>query len=108
MELPTIQRGKRKLVKINEGQVFLLKSRVPHSPQRPEAGSLGLVIERSRCARSQHLEEFCAQRVKVCDAFVQHGAVYEKVAKYLNMKLTEKLTSQDGIHAAGRTMSLMH
>lgn len=48
MELPTIQRGERKLVKIGEGQVFLLKSRIPHSPQRPEAGSLGLVIERSR------------------------------------------------------------
>eukprot|EP00294_Goniomonas_avonlea_P001824 CAMPEP_0114560602 /NCGR_PEP_ID=MMETSP0114-20121206/11546_1 /TAXON_ID=31324 /ORGANISM="Goniomonas sp, Strain m" /LENGTH=290 /DNA_ID=CAMNT_0001746157 /DNA_START=6 /DNA_END=878 /DNA_ORIENTATION=+ len=48
MELPTIQAGKRKLVKIGEGQVFLLPSRVPHSPQRPETGSLGLVVERSR------------------------------------------------------------
>ena len=63
MELPTIQQGKRKLVKINQGQVcmpflhlffvdwgrfkahfgvkqchldqvFLLPSRIPHSPQR--------------------------------------------------------------------------
>jgi len=62
--------GKRKLVKINEGEVclssshqpvmlrlylmisrwkvFLLPSRVPHSPQRPEDGSFGLVIERER------------------------------------------------------------
>lgn len=48
MELPTVQRGKRKLVQIKEGQVFLLKSNIPHSPQRPEAGSLGLVVERSR------------------------------------------------------------
>lgn len=48
MELPTIQQGKRKLVKINEGEVFLLPSRVPHSPQRPEEGALGLVIERAR------------------------------------------------------------
>lgn len=48
MELPTVQRGQRKLVEIKEGQVFLLKSNIPHSPQRPEAGSLGLVIERSR------------------------------------------------------------
>lgn len=48
MELPTIQQGKRKLVKIREGQVFLLPSRVPHSPQRPEENSLGLVIERRR------------------------------------------------------------
>lgn len=48
IELPTIQKGKRKLVKIREGQVFLLPSRVPHSPQRPEPGGFGLVIERSR------------------------------------------------------------
>lgn len=38
MELPTVQRGVRKLVKIREGDVFLLPSRIPHSPQRPEEG----------------------------------------------------------------------
>eukprot|EP00298_Acanthocystis_sp_HF-20_P011919 c19635_g1_i1.p1 GENE.c19635_g1_i1~~c19635_g1_i1.p1 ORF type:complete len:309 (-),score=127.52 c19635_g1_i1:950-1849(-) len=47
MELPTIQQGVRKLVKINEGQVFLLPPRIPHSPQRQE-NTLGLVIERQR------------------------------------------------------------
>ena len=47
MELPTIQCGKRKLVKINEGQVFLLPSRIPHSPQR-QAETFGLVVERKR------------------------------------------------------------
>ena len=48
IELPTVQQGKRKLVKINEGEVFLLPSRVPHSPQRPNEGSFGLVVERER------------------------------------------------------------
>jgi 3-hydroxyanthranilate 3,4-dioxygenase len=48
MELPTIQQGVLKVVKIREGEVFLLPSRVPHSPQRPEQGSLGLVLERAR------------------------------------------------------------
>jgi len=48
MQLPTIQRGRRKVVDIKEGQVFLLPSRIPHSPQRPEEGALGLVIERAR------------------------------------------------------------
>lgn len=48
MQLPTVQRGKRKLVDIREGQMFLLPSRIPHSPQRPEADALGLVIERKR------------------------------------------------------------
>lgn len=46
MELPTIQQGKRVLVKIKEGEVFLLPPKIPHSPQRPEQGSLGLVLER--------------------------------------------------------------
>ena len=48
MQLPIIERGKRRIVHINEGEVFLLPSRIPHSPQRPEAGSVGLVIERAR------------------------------------------------------------
>lgn len=45
MELPTIQQGKRKLVKINQGHVFLLPSRIPHSPQR-QKDTFGLVCER--------------------------------------------------------------
>lgn len=48
MELPIIERNKRKVVPIREGQAFLLPSRVPHSPQRPQANSFGLVIERKR------------------------------------------------------------
>eukprot|EP00440_Ansanella_granifera_P041562 gb/GFBE01045071.1/.p1 GENE.gb/GFBE01045071.1/~~gb/GFBE01045071.1/.p1 ORF type:complete len:320 (+),score=82.30 gb/GFBE01045071.1/:1-960(+) len=48
IELPTVQKGKRKLVKINEGQIFCLPSCIPHSPQRPMAGSFGLVVERRR------------------------------------------------------------
>ena len=48
MELPTIQAGKRVNVVIRQGDVYLLPSRVPHSPQRPQAESLGLVIERQR------------------------------------------------------------
>jgi 3-hydroxyanthranilate 3,4-dioxygenase len=49
MRLPTVQKGgMRKEVVIPAGHVFLLPSRVPHSPQRPEKGSLGLVVERRR------------------------------------------------------------
>merc|ERR1712150_245184 len=42
------QQGRRKLVEIREGQVFVLPSRIPHSPQRPEQDALGLVVERRR------------------------------------------------------------
>ncbi len=42
-----IEDGKPIDIHINEGDIFLLPQRVPHSPQRP-ANSVGLVIERYR------------------------------------------------------------
>ncbi|KAL1523105.1 hypothetical protein AB1Y20_018062 [Prymnesium parvum] len=48
MQLPIVHAGRREVVHIHEGQIFLLPSRIPHSPQRPEPGSLGLVVERQR------------------------------------------------------------
>jgi len=47
MTLLTVQMGFLKPVTIKEGQVYLLPSRVPHSPQR-KPGTLGLVVERER------------------------------------------------------------
>jgi 3-hydroxyanthranilate 3,4-dioxygenase len=35
-------------VEIKEGETWLLPGFLPHSPQRPEAGSIGVVIERIR------------------------------------------------------------
>ena len=35
-------------VDIREGEMWVLPRNLPHSPQRPEAGSVGLVIERVR------------------------------------------------------------
>ncbi|AUN33324.1 3-hydroxyanthranilate 3,4-dioxygenase [Niveispirillum cyanobacteriorum] len=40
--------GAPKDVPIREGEIFLLPPNVPHSPQRPVEGSVGLVIERQR------------------------------------------------------------
>jgi len=37
-------------IPIREGEIFLLPPHVPHSPQRPVPGSVGLVIERQRPA----------------------------------------------------------
>jgi 3-hydroxyanthranilate 3,4-dioxygenase len=45
--LKIIENGKPSAVEIRQGDIFLLPSGVPHSPQRP-AGSIGLVIERKR------------------------------------------------------------
>jgi len=66
MELPTIQKGARKVVRIGQGQVFLLPARVPHSPQRPEKNSLGLVIERRRNKHEMDALRFYTDPAK-CD-----------------------------------------
>ena len=48
MVLKLVDRGQHEDVRIREGDVFLLPPHVRHSPQRPEEGSLCLVIERTR------------------------------------------------------------
>lgn len=51
--------GKAEVIKIKEGEMFLLPARIPHSPSRP-AGSVGLVIERKRSdAMNDGLLWFC-------------------------------------------------
>lgn len=47
-------------VPIREGEIFLLPPHVRHSPQRPQAGSVGLVIESQRFAGMRDaFEWFC-------------------------------------------------
>ncbi len=48
MILRIIEDGRMRDVPIREGDVLLLPPHVRHSPQRPEPGSYGLVIERVR------------------------------------------------------------
>lgn len=45
--LKIIDKGKQVEVPIKEGEIYLLSSRTPHSPQRP-AHTVGLVIEHKR------------------------------------------------------------
>jgi 3-hydroxyanthranilate 3,4-dioxygenase len=70
--------GKRREVRIEEGEVFLLPKQVPHSPRRPP-GSVGLVIERPRrqgeldgvawfceqCGHLLHKVEFWCEDIEV-------------------------------------------
>ncbi len=48
MVVRTMRDGKPQDVPIREGEMWLLPGNVPHSPQRPEPGSVGLVLERVR------------------------------------------------------------
>ena len=55
MVLRIMENGKPKDLAINEGEIFLLPPKVPHSPQRFE-NTVGLVVERKR--RKGELDAF--------------------------------------------------
>ncbi len=49
-------------VHIDEGDIFLLPPHVKHSPQRPEEGSIGLVVEFARpTGQKDGVEYYCMQ-----------------------------------------------
>lgn len=50
MVLRVIEHGRPRDVPIREGEVLLVPGHLRHSPQRPEPGSVGLVVEKVRPA----------------------------------------------------------
>lgn len=57
--LKIIEDGEKQDIPIREGEIFLLPSNIPHSPQRP-AGTLGLVIEHRRPqGQNDHVRWYC-------------------------------------------------
>ena len=48
MTLKTVENGALRDVPITEGNILLVPPGVPHSPQRPESESFGMVVERAR------------------------------------------------------------
>lgn len=48
MVLKVIDDGAIRDIPIREGEIFMLPAHVRHSPQRPQAGSVGLVVESQR------------------------------------------------------------
>ena len=70
--LNTMIDGRRGKVELKEGAMFLLPPHVRHSPQRPEEGSLCLVIERKRPpGEKDGFEWFCPQ----CDKLLHRVEV---------------------------------
>jgi 3-hydroxyanthranilate 3,4-dioxygenase len=60
MILKVVVDGRIEDVRIREGDVFMLPAHVRHSPQRPVAGSVGLVVEGARApAAKDGFEWFC-------------------------------------------------
>jgi 3-hydroxyanthranilate 3,4-dioxygenase len=59
MVLKIAENGSFYDVPIREGDVFLLPAHVRHSPQRPQPGSVGLVVEAARPNDVDGFEWFC-------------------------------------------------
>jgi 3-hydroxyanthranilate 3,4-dioxygenase len=73
--LDTIEDGRRGRIELKEGAMLVLPPHVRHSPQRPEAGSRCLVIERSRPEGVRDgFEWYCLR----CDALVHRVEVQLK------------------------------
>ncbi len=67
MVLKVLEPGSQKIrdIAIREGDIYLLRSRTPHSPQRP-AGSVGLVIEsKRRAGQKDRLQWYCESCVRL-------------------------------------------
>ena len=72
MVLRIMEDGRPRDMPIRAGEIFLLPPHVRHSPQRPEPGSVGLVIEYRRpAARSTRFEWYCLE----CHALVHRVEV---------------------------------
>lgn len=65
-------RGQYERIELLEGDIFLMPAHLHHSPQRPEAGSLCLVIERQRPAGERDAFQWCCAR---CGTLVQRHEV---------------------------------
>ena len=62
MTLRILEDGRPRDLPIREGEVLLLPGHVRHSPQRPEPGSVGLVVEKVRPAGvNDGFEWYCPQ-----------------------------------------------
>ena len=75
MVLRTMQEGKVVDIPIKEGDIFLLPPHVRHSPQRPEPGSVGLVIEPKRPRGEPDAFEWYCQS---CNTLVHRAEVMLK------------------------------
>jgi 3-hydroxyanthranilate 3,4-dioxygenase len=75
MVLRVMQDGRPSDVPIREGEILLLPGHVRHSPQRPQPGSVGLVVEKIRPAGVHDGFEWFCQR---CHARLHRIEVHVK------------------------------
>ena len=75
MNLVVRDDGKPESIPINQGDIFLLPPHIRHSPQRPEEGSIGLVIEYQRPpGEKDAFEWYCEE----CNSLVHRSEILLK------------------------------
>ena len=93
MFVRVVEEGVIRDVPVDEGNIMLMPAGLPHSPQRPEPGSIGLVVE---CRRPEGVTdgfewycENCVTPVHRCDLLLENfgternrlfGQYYDQVA----------------------------
>jgi 3-hydroxyanthranilate 3,4-dioxygenase len=75
MVLRVLEEGRPRDVPIRQGEILLVPAHLRHSPQRPEPGSVGLVVEKVRPADVQDGFEWYCPR---CSALVHRVEVNVK------------------------------
>ena len=107
-------RGQFERIHLREGDVFLLPAFVRHSPQRPEAGSLCTVIERSRPKGViDAFEWYCAHcGTLVARREVQLESIVEDLPKafasFYDTPETERVCPDCGTLHPGRNWQAWH
>lgn len=110
MVVKTVQDGKVVDVPIRAGDIFLLPSRMPHSPRRP-ANTVGLVIERKRETKEldgfQWYCEECGNKLHeeflyVSDIVKQLPPVFERFFSDKNKRTCKKCSAVMEPPAAAR------
>lgn len=107
-------RGQFERIHLREGDVFLLPAFVRHSPQRPEAGSLCTVIERSRPKGViDAFEWYCAHcGTQVARREVQLESIVDDLPKafasFYDTPETERVCPDCGTLHPGRNWQAWH
>ena len=101
--LRIIENGTPRDVEIKQGDIFLLPSRIPHSPQRP-ASTVGLVIERQRKeGELDHCCWFCEQ----C-GHTLHDAAFQLIDLGAQLKpIIEAFYSDDSMRTCDKCNTVM-
>jgi 3-hydroxyanthranilate 3,4-dioxygenase len=100
MTLRVMEEGRPRDVPINEGDIMLLPPHVRHSPQRPEPGSVGLVVERRRPACTTVSSGSAPSAMRCCTGWRCMSATLSTICRRSSRRSTARKSCAPAIPAA--------